>query len=82
MATVVMMLSMISPLWLLGAVLVVAAREIRRDEHRSHQRALLVQQYVMHPDLLLGLTPPPPPPLRRGFSCLATGDTPRCRDIL
>lgn len=45
MATVVMMLSMISPLWLLGAVLVVAARQIRRDEQRSHQRALLVQQY-------------------------------------
>lgn len=42
MATVVMMLSMISPL---GAVLVVAAHQIRRDEQRSHQRALLVHQY-------------------------------------
>ena len=45
MSTVIMMLSMISPLWLLGAVLVVAAHQIRRDEQRSHQRALLVQQY-------------------------------------
>ena len=45
MATVVMMLLTIVPLWLLGAVLVVAAHQIRRDEQRSHQRALLVQQY-------------------------------------
>ena len=36
MATVVMMLSMISPLWLLGAVLVVAAHQIRRDEQRLY----------------------------------------------
>lgn len=81
MATVVMMLSMISPLWLLGAVLVVAAREIRRDEQRSHQRRSWYSSTGMHPDLLLGLTPPPPPPLRRGFSCLDTSDTPRRRDI-
>lgn len=49
MATVVMMLVMmlltIAPLWLLGAVLVVAAHQVRRDEQRSHQRAFLVQQY-------------------------------------
>ena len=45
MSTVIMMLSMISPLWLLGAVLVVAARQIRRDKQLSHQRALLVHQY-------------------------------------
>jgi len=45
MSTVIMMLLTIAPLWLLGAVLVVAARQIRRDEQRFHQRARLVQQY-------------------------------------
>jgi len=45
MSTVIMVLLTIVPLWLLGAVLVVAAHQTRRDEQRSYQRALLVQQY-------------------------------------